>query len=783
MMNIVYKKEMFIIHVSLILALTTLIGGCSSPKPKISQRGIDFRIKEKMTDDELINIEKSVNENIKLGDFKRAGAVLNEANNRRLNSTQNYIINSLKKSLRRISFLHHVPVELRILSSKHVYVLEENPVISFEIFNLSDQTLEIPAISGLSWLPWSDDRRSYINAKITVSDISRGDGAFRSNKMSKLIEIESPLILEPGSSGAIDFKFSPSAFSDPICRRMEIDGELIPGGLQTGSLDWGMIRLNFPTVTIHFLSKDDLVIAESPKESFLTACDDHDGKKVMLSAILMDSEERWMAVDRIIRMLSEFPVGGQRCLMSVLKWLTGEDFKYELNNWMDWWDIQRKEKLAKLSGFMPPLLAMSCLGMLIPSNSTACVVNDIDSKYAEEKQAYDEEQIRSIRQGLSDPYYCRRYASIKKLQETGSNELGLIERLLSDPDQRIRSSAADVIGKFDDVHSQQLLLEALRKEDCYNVKQHIVQALATADPLPESEALHDLCDSNEFLNELYINSALISRLEKILHYDRIPGFFDGQFSSLWKISEEATKYLGRIARDCDMNFHIRVLAIMALHEKAEDEIHSVLAPLIINPVKEVKMEWDEWNSLPLNEDLILQSRKRCISKYSRFSLAKAGIIAYNLAQIRAMDDYINDNRQALYRPSSILNGGRKLWDPKKIFCKSLILSIGYHYQQFDDYKNAEKWYRRLTKEFAHEDNASLLAEAHYNLSCLYSMTGDTEAALLELKHAVDKGFMDFSWMDRDRDLDNIRNRSEYKDLRKIMVAPKMADPENKDQGK
>jgi len=589
--------------------------------------------------------------------------------------------------------------------------------------------LEIPAISGLSWLPWSDDRRSYINAKITVSDISRGDGAFRSNKMSKLIEIESPLILEPGSSGAIDFKFSPSAFSDPICRRMEIDGELIPGGLQTGSLDWGMIRLNFPTVTIHFLSKDDLVIAESPKESFLTACDDHDGKKVMLSAILMDSEERWMAVDRIIRMLSEFPVGGQRCLMSVLKWLTGEDFKYELNNWMDWWDIQRKEKLAKLSGFMPPLLAMSCL------------------------------------------------------QETGSNELGLIERLLSDPDQRIRSSAADVIGKFDDVHSQQLLLEALRKEDCYNVKQHIVQALATADPLPESEALHDLCDSNEFLNELYINSALISRLEKILHYDRIPGFFDGQFSSLWKISEEATKYLGRIARDCDMNFHIRVLAIMALHEKAEDEIHSVLAPLIINPVKEVKMEWDEWNSLPLNEDLILQSRKRCISKYSRFSLAKAGIIAYNLAQIRAMDDYINDNRQALYRPSSILNGGRKLWDPKKIFCKSLILSIGYHYQQFDDYKNAEKWYRRLTKEFAHEDNASLLAEAHYNLSCLYSMTGDTEAALLELKHAVDKGFMDFSWMDRDRDLDNIRNRSEYKDLRKIMVAPKMADPENKDQGK
>jgi len=92
MMNIVYKKEMFIIHVSLILALTTLIGGCSSPKPKISQRGIDFRIKEKMTDDELINIEKSVNENIKLGDFKRAGAVLNEANNRRLNSTQNYII-------------------------------------------------------------------------------------------------------------------------------------------------------------------------------------------------------------------------------------------------------------------------------------------------------------------------------------------------------------------------------------------------------------------------------------------------------------------------------------------------------------------------------------------------------------------------------------------------------------------------------------------------------------------------------------------------------------------
>jgi len=66
-------------------------------------------------------------------------------------------------------------------------------------------------------------------------------------------------------------------------------------------------------------------------------------------------------------------------------------------------------------------------------------------------------------------------------------------------------------------------------------------------------------------------------------------------------------------------------------------------------------------------------------------------------------------------------------------------------------------------------------QAHYNIACLYSVTGKKELALEHLKKSIDRGFMDFSWMDRDKDLDNIRNEPGFRALREMILKSPPAD--------
>ena len=53
---------------------------------------------------------------------------------------------------------------------------------------------------------------------------------------------------------------------------------------------------------------------------------------------------------------------------------------------------------------------------------------------------------------------------------------------------------------------------------------------------------------------------------------------------------------------------------------------------------------------------------------------------------------------------------------------------------------------------------------HYNLACSYSLLKMVEQALQALKKAIDLGYQDFSFMEADTDLDNVRKDSRYKKL-------------------
>ena len=57
-----------------------------------------------------------------------------------------------------------------------------------------------------------------------------------------------------------------------------------------------------------------------------------------------------------------------------------------------------------------------------------------------------------------------------------------------------------------------------------------------------------------------------------------------------------------------------------------------------------------------------------------------------------------------------------------------------------------------------------LAYIYYNLCCVYSLTGNKTQALRSLKKSIDAGYFDYAHMQEDRDLNNIRNEKEFKDL-------------------
>jgi predicted Zn-dependent protease len=52
---------------------------------------------------------------------------------------------------------------------------------------------------------------------------------------------------------------------------------------------------------------------------------------------------------------------------------------------------------------------------------------------------------------------------------------------------------------------------------------------------------------------------------------------------------------------------------------------------------------------------------------------------------------------------------------------------------------------------------------HYNLACSLALAGQLESALNTLKKAVQMGYRDFAWMEKDSDLDAIRSMASYQE--------------------
>ena len=85
------------------------------------------------------------------------------------------------------------------------------------------------------------------------------------------------------------------------------------------------------------------------------------------------------------------------------------------------------------------------------------------------------------------------------------------------------------------------------------------------------------------------------------------------------------------------------------------------------------------------------------------------------------------------------------------------------------------------ENFSEDRDLGAVAQAHYNLACLYSMTGRKRLALEHLKLSIEKGFLDFSWMKRDRDLESIKGDSRFEELQEMILDVHTKKDELKDR--
>ena len=92
------------------------------------------------------------------------------------------------------------------------------------------------------------------------------------------------------------------------------------------------------------------------------------------------------------------------------------------------------------------------------------------------------------------------------------------------------------------------------------------------------------------------------------------------------------------------------------------------------------------------------------------------------------------------------------------FTVAVRIHLGNSYLDRGELEKALDQYQRA---LAIEPNNSI---AHYNVACAYSRMKRIKEALDALERAIECGYRDVEWMEKDSDLDNIRDTERYKAL-------------------
>ncbi|MBM3984421.1 MAG: hypothetical protein FJ296_01830 [Planctomycetes bacterium] len=245
------------------------------------------------------------------------------------------------------------------------------------------------------------------------------------------------------------------------------------------------------------------------------------------------------------------------------------------------------------------------------------------------------------------------------------------------------------------------------------------------------------------------------RLALLLRDGAVPGFYDGQFA----VVRERFDELVRLARDPDLNHVLRVMAVMALQEAGSGAaVAGVLEPLVLPARTEVEIEYRAYELGGTVDDpgFLEEVRRADLSQHARFALAKDGQPRRVQEKIAELESRIQRWMPDILDPT--LDSDRF---PNLAYRRQVVFDIGYHFQQFDDFANAARWFRLLTDALpGHRETRW----AHYNLACIAALQQRSDEALAHLEAAWAVGFSDVRWLLEDGDLASLRGQPGFLDL-------------------
>jgi len=367
---------------------------------------------------------------------------------------------------------------------------------------------------------------------------------------------------------------------------------------------------------------------------------------------------------------------------------------------------------------------------------------------------------------FQSPWLDEREAALRQLSAaaTAARAEAPWREWLRDPSPVARRAAALLLARDPTLPAGEELRAALLSERDAGVAEALLAALSR-----RPEELAPVAAVAERTGDAAARGR-VSRLLRAVALDALtqkmrdggmPGFYDGQWSHVWKLHPRIADELRTIAHDEGLHLVLRELAVMALHETRDPALEKQLAALILDENEEREDGWDQWRdrSPTLWEDY--QHRRFELSRYVRFSLAKAGMTGPILRMIHGMERFLAMPRQQ----QMIALRGERESDPGSWlyteYLRGLLFEIGYYYQQFDDYETAERCYREVLGRFP---ESRACENAHYNLACISAIQGKREQALDHLRKAIERGFNDRKWLLEDGDFASLRADPKFLEL-------------------
>lgn len=365
------------------------------------------------------------------------------------------------------------------------------------------------------------------------------------------------------------------------------------------------------------------------------------------------------------------------------------------------------------------------------------------------------EDVQNLIDQLDSKYLRERRQAREQLMEKGEQVIPPLLKALKKNNFRVRTNILRIFGHIGDDRSLSALIKFLQSHDP-NVQKAASQAIIRfgTDAFRAIEQKLQDAPADSRLQKQY-KDLLRRKVEEELLDEITPGggigFYDGQFQTLKKLGDRTIGILKEIATG-EYDFmnplpkYIRESQLLRNHLK----VLAIRAIGIIGSEKQLpflKKHFNVKNSVHEIDN---------ISQNAAYSMYRLGY-KKPIDKIRTLLERKTNNTPE--GPPGLMRRVQRRWMRK----------LGNVYSLLGENKKALQTYRKLLGLMGSSGGRKQVSESNnkiiwYNMACTYARMDKVDKALNALQKSVDKGYTDYHWMQKDQDLDPLRDRDEFQML-------------------